>query len=63
MAYTPRMAYPDPVDGPANVPSGTVTFLFTDIEGSTRLLERLREHYAVVLDDQRELLRAAFAAH
>src|SRR4051812_13699636 len=49
--------------GPANVPSGTVTFLFTDIQGSTRLLERLREQYAQVLAEQRELLRAAFARH
>ena len=44
-----------------SVPSGTVTFLFTDIQGSTQLLERLREQYAIVLADQRELLRAAFA--
>ncbi len=44
-----------------NVPSGTVTFLFTDIEGSTKLLERLREEYATVLEVQRQLLRAAFA--
>src|SRR5512139_412498 len=42
-------------------PSGTVTFLFTDIEGSTRLLERLREQYAVLLDEQQQILRAAFA--
>ncbi len=42
-------------------PSGTVTFLFTDIEGSTKLLERLREQYAVLLDEQRQILRAAFA--
>lgn len=48
-------------DGLASVPSGTVTFLFTDIEGSTQLLERLREQYATVLADQRDLLRAAFA--
>lgn len=40
-------------------PSATVTFLFTDIEGSTRLLERLREHYAVVLHEHHEILRAA----
>lgn len=44
-----------------NVPSGTVTFLFTDIEGSTKLLERLRDQYAIVLDEQRQILRAAFA--
>jgi WD40 repeat protein/class 3 adenylate cyclase len=54
---------PHPRDEVPNVPSGTVTFLFTDIEGSTRLLERLHEEYAVVLADQRDLLRAAFAAH
>jgi class 3 adenylate cyclase/energy-coupling factor transporter ATP-binding protein EcfA2 len=42
-------------------PSGTVTFLFTDIEGSTKLLEALREHYAALLDMQRQILRAAFA--
>ncbi len=39
-------------------PSGTVTFLFSDIEGSTRLVERLGEVYASVLSDQRDLLRA-----
>src|SRR5512139_2765757 len=41
-------------------PSGTVTFLFTDIEGSTKLLERLREQYAILLDEQRQILRAVF---
>lgn len=41
-------------------PSGTVTFLFTDIEGSTKLLERLREQYAILLENQRQILRAAF---
>jgi WD40 repeat protein/class 3 adenylate cyclase len=41
-------------------PEGTVTFLFTDIEGSTQLLHRLREQYAALLSDQRHLLRQAF---
>ena len=45
----------------AEIPSGTVTFLFTDIEGSTRLLEQLREQYALVLESQRQILRTAFA--
>lgn len=45
----------------SGVPSGTVTFLFTDIEGSTKLLEQLRVQYALLLDDQRQILRAAFA--
>jgi predicted ATPase/class 3 adenylate cyclase len=43
------------------LPGGTVTFLFTDIEGSTKLLKRLREQYSTLLDEQRELLRSAFA--
>jgi WD40 repeat protein/class 3 adenylate cyclase len=41
-------------------PGGTVTLLFTDIEGSTALLERLRERYAEVLEAHRTLLRDAF---
>src|SRR5690242_21440613 len=42
------------------MPAGTVTLLFTDIEGSTRLLDRLRGEYAQVLEDQRRLLRSLF---
>ncbi len=43
---------------------GTVTFLFTDIEGSTKLLTRLGQNgYDELLTAQSELLRAAFAAH
>jgi len=41
---------------------GTVTLLFTDIEGSTRLLRELGNRYEKVLDDHRRLLRAAFGA-
>jgi class 3 adenylate cyclase/DNA-binding CsgD family transcriptional regulator len=42
------------------LPEGTVTFLFTDIEGSTRLLERLgRDRYGQLLEQQRTLLRTA----
>jgi predicted ATPase/class 3 adenylate cyclase len=47
----------------ADLPRGTVTFLFTDIEGSTRLLTRLRGRYADVLADHQRLLRAAFDEH
>jgi class 3 adenylate cyclase len=43
-----------------NPPAGTVTFLFTDIEGSTRLLYRLREYYETLLADHRRILRQAF---
>jgi class 3 adenylate cyclase len=42
-----------------NLPTGTVTLLFTDIEGSTRLLQELDAAYAVVLDEYRRLLRDA----
>jgi class 3 adenylate cyclase len=43
-------------------PSGTVTMLFSDIEGSTRLLSRLGDVYARALDTQRAVLRAAWSA-
>ena len=45
------------------LPSGTVTFLFTDIEGSTRLLHELGDAYADALAEHRRALRKAFAAH
>src|SRR5438067_7353831 len=46
------------------LPGGTVTFLFTDIEGSTRLLEqRGRERYGELLARHNELLRSAFASN
>ena len=44
------------------LPTGTVTFLFTDIEGSTRLLQSLGDRYAEVLAAQRQLLREACQA-
>ena len=48
----------------AELPTGTVTFLFTDIEGSTRLLHALGpEAYAEALAEHRRVLREAFAAH
>lgn len=40
-------------------PSGTITFLFSDIEGSTKLLEQLGDEYATLLADQRDVMRAA----
>ena len=43
-----------------DLPTGTTTLLFTDIEGSTRLLQRLGKRYAEVLAACRQLLRAAF---
>jgi predicted ATPase/class 3 adenylate cyclase len=46
------------------LPTGTVTLLFTDIEGSTRLLHALGpDAYAEALAEHRAALREAFAAH
>jgi class 3 adenylate cyclase len=45
------------------LPSGTVTLLFSDIEGSTRLLEMLGEGYDAVLDEHRRIVRDAVAEH
>jgi predicted ATPase/class 3 adenylate cyclase len=46
------------------LPQGTVTFLFSDVEGSTRMLDELgAERYSGVLADHRRLVRAAVAAH
>jgi predicted ATPase len=47
----------------AELPAGTVTLLFTDIEGSTRLLDELGEAYTDVLAEHRRLLREAFSRH
>lgn len=43
-----------------DLPSGTVTFLFTDVEGSTQQAQRLGEGYASFLATQRKIIRAAF---
>jgi Adenylate and Guanylate cyclase catalytic domain len=46
------------------LPTGTVTFLFTDVEGSTKLLHDLgAEGYAQALMEHRRVLRDAFAGH
>ena len=47
----------------ADLPRGAVTFLFTDVEGSTRLLKELRERYGEVLAEHQRLLEAAFDRH
>jgi predicted ATPase/class 3 adenylate cyclase len=43
-----------------DLPAGTITLLFTDIEGSTHLLQQLGERYAELLTECRNLLSAAF---
>ncbi len=48
----------------ADLPSGTVTFLFTDVEGSTKLLRELgASAYAEALAEHRRVIRGACAAH
>ncbi|HYZ46148.1 MAG TPA: adenylate/guanylate cyclase domain-containing protein [Actinomycetota bacterium] len=57
---------PQPVDdtraAPTLLPTGTITFLMTDIEGSTRLLQELGEQYSELLAEHYRLLREAFAS-
>jgi len=48
---------------PRRLPTGVVTLLFTDVEGSTKLLHELGDEYAKALHENRRVLRAAFAAH
>ncbi len=49
---------------PRDLPTGTVTFLFTDVEGSTRLLHALgSDAYAEALAEHRRIVREAFTAH
>jgi predicted ATPase/class 3 adenylate cyclase len=47
----------------ARLPTGVVTFLFTDVEGSTKLLHELGDEYAAALHEHRRILRGAFDAH
>src|SRR5436189_3697847 len=46
----------------SDLPQGTVTLLFTDVEGSTKLVHELGDAYAAVLADHRRLVRDAVAA-
>ncbi len=55
---------PLPPWSPADLPTGTVTLLFTDIEGSTRLGQRLGDtRYRTLLEEHRRILRAALDEH
>jgi len=49
--------------GPRELPTGTVTFLFTDVEGSTRLLQEHGAGYADLLAGHRRAVRDAFGRH
>jgi predicted ATPase/DNA-binding SARP family transcriptional activator/class 3 adenylate cyclase len=61
---TPAVKPPPSVGGMRELLSGTVTFLFSDVEGSTRLLNELgADEYATVLAEHRRMMREAFAAY
>jgi predicted ATPase/class 3 adenylate cyclase len=62
---TPKQSHPDRVPVPVHeLPTGTVTFLFTDIEGSTRLLKDLgHQTYRRMQDAHGEILRGVIAAN
>jgi predicted ATPase/DNA-binding SARP family transcriptional activator/class 3 adenylate cyclase len=58
----PARITPAPAPPGQPLPRGNVTFLFTDVEGSTRLLQRLESGYADVLEMHRRILRSVIAA-
>jgi class 3 adenylate cyclase len=61
-AQSPAADRPEPPPARAQIPelpTGTVTFLFTDIEGSTRLLQQLGGRYPAVRDEHAAILRRA----
>ncbi len=47
----------------STLPSGTVTFVFTDVEGSTALLKRLGDEYGELISQHRKLVRKTFGKH
>jgi predicted ATPase/class 3 adenylate cyclase len=48
---------------PRDLPTGTVTFFFSDIQSSTALLQSLGDEYAAALEAQQKIVRAALAQH
>jgi class 3 adenylate cyclase len=50
-------------DGPSNLPSGLVTLMMTDIEGSTGLVHDLGDDYPALLAEVREMIRESVNAH
>jgi predicted ATPase/DNA-binding SARP family transcriptional activator len=63
LVQDPSLELAVPARSTADLPTGTVTFLFTDAEGSTELLARLGTgEYSEALAEHRRLLRAAFSA-
>ncbi len=68
LVQDPRLAISGPGDHQTRseigrLPSGNVTFLFTDVEGSTQLFRRLGDRFVGVIEDHRRIIRAAVASH
>ena len=63
MTFYPGRSASTPTGSLRPLATQTLTFLFTDIEGSTALLRRLGDAYAEVLTAHRRLIRAGLAAH
>jgi YVTN family beta-propeller protein len=62
-ALAPAVAGSQAEPARAVMPTGTVTFLFTDIEGSTQLVKQLGGRYSQVHAEHQRILRSAFKAH
>src|SRR4051794_38651431 len=64
MLHCPRCSWRGILWTPmSEMPSGTVTFLFTDVEGSTRLVLEHGDGYATLLAEHRRVIRGAVGAH
>src|ERR1051326_4727579 len=57
------MAAARQMTAPRELPTGTLTFLFTDIEGSTQLINALGEQFRAAIEEHHRILRAAIAKH
>ena len=63
VAWLPRRPETGNLSAMPELPSGTITFLFSDMEGSTELLKQLGVSYEELLAEHHRILRNAFAAH
>jgi hypothetical protein len=64
----PGLGAPEKPSSPGNgerrvLPSGNVTFLFTDVEGSTRLFEQAADSFPVALGEHRAIVRSAISTN
>jgi predicted ATPase/DNA-binding SARP family transcriptional activator len=68
LAHDPALTFAGPPrttagPGPQKPPAGNVSFVFSDIEGSTRLARQLATEYPLLLEEHRQIIRAAIAGH